>query len=120
MARALPSADLDLYLLSRPQSPDLGGLGAYAFELETEVFPVAVPAGDAMAGRGQVGARAGRGRGHDEGLARTFEMDVERALVAGEAQHAARARHVPRRDTPPPRARRGPCGNPRPWPGTRW
>src|SRR5882672_4175240 len=94
MARALPSADLDLYLLSRPQSPDLGGLGAYAFELETEVFPLAVPAGDAMAGRGQVGARAGRGRGHDEGLARTFEMDVERALVAGEAQHAARACHV--------------------------
>src|SRR5882724_2064452 len=94
MARALASADLDLHLLPRPQSPDLDGLGAYAFELETEVFPLAVPAGDAMAGRGQVGAGAGRGRGHDEGLARTFEMDVERALVASEAQHAARARHV--------------------------
>src|SRR3989442_12623290 len=94
MARALAPTDLDLRLLPRPQSADLGGLGAYAVELEAPVFPVALPPGDAMAGRGQVGAGAGRGRGHDEGLARSFEMDVERALVAGEAQHAARARHV--------------------------
>src|SRR3989442_15933985 len=96
MARALAPTDLDLRLLPRPQSADLGGLGAYAVELEAPVFPVALPPGDAMAGRGQVGAGAGRGRGHDEGLARSFEMDVERALVAGEAQHAARARHVHR------------------------
>src|SRR2546430_1377767 len=53
MARALAPTDLDLRLLPRPQSADLGGLGAYAVELEAPVFPVALPPGDAMAGRGQ-------------------------------------------------------------------
>src|SRR5439155_7364046 len=96
MARALAPADLDPPFLPRPQSPDLGGLGAYAFELEAPVFSLALPPGDAMAGPRQVGAGARRGRGHDEGLAGSFEMDIERALVAGEAQHAARARHVHR------------------------
>src|SRR2546428_1459432 len=96
MARALAPADLDLPFLPRPQSPDLGGLGAYPVELEAPVFSLALPPGDAMAGPRQVGAVGRSGRGHDEGLAGSFEMDIERALVAAEPQHAARARHVHR------------------------